>query len=911
MLVSRTSLAIFVGKEFLMKPRFFSPALWLCVLFVAHARSGLAQPQNPIGMELASPLAITDKPFSVLARFRRWFPIAVTLSNSGEPVRGTLTLRLFASGGETGAVSTFVTDVDLPTVARKRVWLYGRLERGECDQAEVTFRGRGIETLGARFDLRAPDEGSRVVLTISDRDEKLAYLGGMPNRRLGVVEDLDENEQLPSAIPNAAMKNGVNPNATRRWVQALGKSHEWIPERWIGLDAVDAIVLQDFPHTSLTPSQLSALRGYVAAGGALIALGGAGWQRLSTSPLADLWPVTPTASTVASGAEVSSLVANYVTKANLDAGDRLGGAPVLMARGTLKPSAQIEAGNARSPLLAMNRSGAGQVLFLAIDPTQPPFLGWSGLSELWATVFGKTKRANRLEGVDARLEMPGFASSTANTYNRYGNPYGYQRDNSVSEPTTSLWTEMVRSPQLRTPPVSYIAWFLALYVFFLVPVNYCVLRYLDRRELAWVTVPVIVVGFSMMSYFAAVRIKGTVVRTRHVNIVQSSQNSGVARADAMLWLFSPRKSTYTVLGNDPAMAVAPYLDGVRDANRDEATIVEAADAPFAVQDTLVNMWDFKTFVGQSVVNVGRGVAVQPTKTGLQISNNTKTNLRGVVVVAGGRVVSYGDVGAGQSTSKELTGENSGSIDPSQMGAIQRASQLDKVFPSDGAGAYQNMAKAALSVALGAGYGKSFEGALLLGWSRQPVVRVTAQGEDPQAQDVTLWLVRLPANLSFPDRAAASATPAVVKLVDSETLAADGKSQWLGQRHIYEADFGIASAPLRTIDIFIRGDIRAEDYRYNFRYNPRRGYGNLSGFGNSNWNSAEPLSRVEAWNFATRAWQSIGRATKAKKTGPQWSWVTELSSATARSLLREGGTMRLRLSLPHQMARIQSVRVERS
>ncbi|MDF2441434.1 MAG: hypothetical protein JWN98_2418 [Abditibacteriota bacterium] len=909
-----------------MKPRFFFPALWSCLLFLTLARSGMAQqpnatpnvPQNPIGMELASPLAITDKPFSVLTRFRRWFPLAVTLSNSGDPVRGTLTLRLFSSSGDTGAVSTFVTEVDLPTVARKRVWLYGRLERGECDQAEVTFRGRGIETLGARFDLRAPDAGSRVVLTISDRDEKLAYLGGMTNRRLGVVEEINEDDLTAGIIPNSAMRGGVNPNSTRRWVQPLGKSHEWIPERWIGLDAVDAVVLQDFPHTSLTPAQLTALRGYVAAGGALIALGGSNWQRLSTSPLADLWPVTLTASSVASSAEVSSLVENYVTKTNLNGGDRLGGAPVLMSRGTLKPGAVMAVGSARAPLLVLNRSGAGQVLFLSVDPTQPPFLGWSGLSELWATVFGKTQRANRLEGVDARLEMPGYSANNSingRNFPQRFSPYTGNRSD-ISEPTNTLWTDMVRSPQLRTPPVSYIAWFLALYVFFLVPVNYCILRYLDRRELAWVTVPVIVVGFSMMSYFAAVRIKGTVVRTRHVNIVQSSHNSGVARADAMMWLFSPRKSTYTVAGNDPSMAIAPYLDGVRNTDREEATIAQPADAPFVIQDTLVNMWDFKTFVGQSVVGIGRGISVQPTRAGLQISNNTQSDLRGVVVVTGGQVAAYSDVSAGQSTSKIVAQEGTGLVDPSQVGAIQRASQLQNIFPSDGADAYQSMAKSALTVALGArygtGFGQRFAGSMLIAWSREPLARLAAQGEDPQAQDVTLWLVHLPAGLAPSGTNRQASAQAVVKLVDVETLASDvviapnininGRRirraiPSTGQRREYEADFGPSKASARAVIVEIVGDRRANGYSRYYNGSSARG-------------TAAPLTQIQAWNFAARRWQTIGAGVVAKQTGLNWSWQTSINANNARDLLRADGTMRVRFSLPHEQARALAVFLRR-
>ena len=94
-----------------------------------------------------------------------------------------------------------------------------------------------------------------------------------------------------------------------------------------------------------------------------------------------------------------------------------------------------------------------------------------------------------------------MATATANFSNGgYAPPPPNYYNDDEGSPTTltgSLLSALSKAPQLRMPPVSRIAWFLALYVFFLVPLNYAVLRLIDRRELAWVTIPVIVVAFSL------------------------------------------------------------------------------------------------------------------------------------------------------------------------------------------------------------------------------------------------------------------------------------------------------------------------------------------------------------------------------------------------------------------------------
>ena len=714
----------------------------------------MARAQNdaqnePLTMSIDSPLSriapadsesqITARPLSLVVRFGRWFPVAVTFNNTGDAVQGTVTLQLTSSAGanEMGPVTTFETTVDLPANARKRVWLYARLERGECDGGRVSFNGNGFKAMRRDFTLLAPDEGARLLLTISDSDQRLNFLSGfnalrtkniapLPNFGNGFGRRRRNFSPPNSAVPPSAPLSVNNGRA----VETLGAGHEWIPTRWIGLESLDAVVLHDFPHTSLTPEQLDALRDYVASGGTLIVFGGANWQRLAQSPLQSLWPLTPQSADEATSAETAQLVRATVKKAALNAADRLGGAPLIVTRGALRADASTSNGG----LTAARNEGAGRVVWLSFDPTRPPFLDWSGQENLWRAVFAQTARPARLSGVDERLETPGYSIDG-------GSFYGNEND-AVKSATNLLRRELASSPQMRTPPAAAIAWFLALYVFILVPVNYVVLRAIDRRELAWVTVPVIVLLFSVLSYLAAVRIKGTQVRLRQVNIVQGSGDSSRARADAMLWLFSPRKTTYSITGQNeqgktlPSMASAIYADAARsDALEYARSQQPDAGAPLQVRNAPVNMWDFKTFIGHAVVDSGRGVAAKRDDNGATFTNRTGVDWRGAIWIENGKAYRVGDLANGKTTamkrSAPATFDNAQLIEMSKVGDIFRFGQNTG----------QNIANVTLNAALT----QQNHGGdpLLLAWSVAPVAALQAQDTDEAGQNVTLWVWRLP------------------------------------------------------------------------------------------------------------------------------------------------------------------------
>ena len=555
--------------------------------------------------------------------------------------------------------------MELPTVSNKQVWLYTRVDRA-FDSGEVSFSGRGFKGLKTEFGLKDKTTTTRIVLSVSANGEKIS---GLLNLRkpesLGIKAEIDEEKRLNqgNGYNFGNSPNPVNPSAksyvpSADLIEPLVVSHKNLPPRWVGLQIADAVVLQDFPHAELSAAQQEALRGYAASGGALIAIGGADWDRLARSPLADLWPVMPKSAAPAGNDQKQAFYRRYVQNEAVNdkalqkfsLGDDLAGVPLMLTQSSLRPGAHTVWGSAM-PMMAVRPYGAGQVVFLAGNPNQPPFAGWRGSPYLWAEVFKNTPAPNVIEETSAQMVN---WSEGMNTF----------YDRARPDQTFSLLEELRRVRQLKTPPVSTIAWFLALYVFFLVPVNYCVLRMFDRRELAWVTVPVIVVAFSFMSYAAALRLKGSTLLARQVNIVQGSGTlngmpSGItqARSDAMLWLFSPRKTSYVIGGDNPQLVVSHYINDAASVKSPVTISQSGEDKPLRVEDAAVNQWAYRAFVGHSIVDTKGGIQITAQGNGTeqkpQVKNATPFDMKGVVLKWHGALWSCGDLKSGATITAEM------------------------------------------------------------------------------------------------------------------------------------------------------------------------------------------------------------------------------------------------------------------
>ena len=266
-----------------------------------------------------------------------------------------------------------------------------------------------------------------------------------------------------------------------------------LPERVEAWRTLDRLIWQDTDAASLSTSQLAAMRGWIAGGGRLIILGGtAGPSSLSAFDDAIL-PYRPTATTDVDPASLAVLLGQTPA----DAADL----PSL--------SGELTSGRALATVgdrvVAAERSyGAGGVTIIGFDPTVDWISELDLADGLWRQVIPARVGASFSIGDD-----------------------------------TQMVTAAAQLPSISLPPIGWLIALLGAYILLIGPVNYLVLRRLDRREWAWITMPLLIVVFSASAYGIGAFLRGTNLIINEVAIVRGAPGSTEGAATVYLGVFSP------------------------------------------------------------------------------------------------------------------------------------------------------------------------------------------------------------------------------------------------------------------------------------------------------------------------------------------------------------------------------------
>jgi hypothetical protein len=280
-----------------------------------------------------------------------------------------------------------------------------------------------------------------------------------------------------------------------------------LPERPEPLSGLATIVWAG-DATSLTTAQRDSLAHWVADGGRLVVIAGPDWQT-RTAGLEDLLPVRALASV--DGASLSPLGA-WVATGEPDLGT------ATVASGPLTEDARAIVEDADGTIiLSLRPEGAGQVVLLGADPAGDELDAWSAASRLWDRVAPTTEVIDQFfGGAGARIEMQ-----------------------------AAMRNALASLPTLAVPPAELLLGVIVAYILLIGPVSYVVLRRWDRRELAWVTAPLLIVTFSACSFGIGRTMKGTDVVLNQVAIVRTT-SSGAAMVETYAGVFSPDRSTYAL-----------------------------------------------------------------------------------------------------------------------------------------------------------------------------------------------------------------------------------------------------------------------------------------------------------------------------------------------------------------------------
>ena len=223
-------------------------------------------------------------------------------------------------------------------------------------------------------------------------------------------------------------------------------------------------------------------------------------------------------------------------------------------------------------------------------------------------------------------------------------------DSAILVDDSQLVQAVYQLPALALPPTTGLLAIIAAYIAIIGPINYLILKRLDRRELAWITMPVLVVGFAG----GGLRLRLVPPRNRRRDQRGRDRARGAGcdgghGAGVLRHLLATR-STYQVIVPQGALLASPINGDPFGQGTATLDILQGTgpEQPSAVRNLSVGTGSLRVVRAQLPISAPR------MRVSLTLSNDILTgtfenasdeNLEGVAVVLGSSVAVLGDIAA--------------------------------------------------------------------------------------------------------------------------------------------------------------------------------------------------------------------------------------------------------------------------
>lgn len=286
-----------------------------------------------------------------------------------------------------------------------------------------------------------------------------------------------------------------------------------IPDNGIALESLDMMMLINIDSENLSTAQRNAIQTWVTSGGHLIVTGGPSAQ-LTAQVFSDILPFIPDDN---QSLDNLNALSDYANDASTTLEER-----TVIATGEVQADATILIENDEGiPLLIRRNLGAGVIDYLVADPTLEPLASWDNLSQLWLSLLANrgpqpiwTDGITRPEwGAEALANLPGVD---------------------------------------LLPPIQTLCLFLAVYILLIGPLNYFILSRFNRNGWGWVTIPMVVIGFTAIAWTVGFNLRGSEVIVSRMTVLQSWADADTARVNQFIGVLSPRRATYSLAAPEGA-----------------------------------------------------------------------------------------------------------------------------------------------------------------------------------------------------------------------------------------------------------------------------------------------------------------------------------------------------------------------
>lgn len=537
-----------------------------------------------------------------------WFPIVCEVHNDGPSFNAVIEVW---SGQFAGKEQVREVPVELPTNTRKRIVIPMFASGGRFTSAQWNGRLTG----GGR---KAED---RTVQTSTVAWES-TVLGALP-RNFGGSPTFPEMKQN---------RPEMKPEVARFTVDTF-------PDNPITLEGLNAIYLNSEKAVDLRVPQITALLGWVRAGGHLIVAAEQVSDINSTPWLKQFLPMDLTdgrnlridqdvlgwvrnrpgvTEDTQPGRRARNVMRQPTGNAYQDVSEdsSFKDAEMFVTTGTVKDGFTLIS-TENVPLAVQAPRGRGKVTLLNFSPEREPFRSWKAKTYFWAKLAG----------------IPGEFFTSMENYG-YG---GWSID--------GVFGALIDSRQIKKLPVTWLLLLLVVYLVVIGPFDQWWLKKIGKQMLTWITFPTYVVLFSLLIYFIGYKLRAGETEWNELSIVDVLPRGEKVdlRGRTYISIYSSANARYALSGQQGHATLRGELMDFQSGNREasKARVVQQGNTFKANVDVAVwtsslyaNEW-FKTndtpFIATIVEN-GAEYAVE-------IENLLEKELTNVRVVAGQMIFS--------------------------------------------------------------------------------------------------------------------------------------------------------------------------------------------------------------------------------------------------------------------------------
>lgn len=287
------------------------------------------------------------------------------------------------------------------------------------------------------------------------------------------------------------------------------------PEDIFTLKAFNILVINDFDTSRLSKSQYDILKQWVKNGGTLIVGTGSKYNKTLSVFKDDFIEGSQGSIQDIKTSKIYELATN---------GDNKSESKLEVLTLNIKDStAVLEDRNVK--LVQAHSKGKGVVGILSFDLGKAPFVNWSNNTAFMEKV---------LELVNPALTSPNSSMDLGSFFRN--NTYAIQE-------AVNQFSEMAAA---RTSSYYLI---LFLYVLFVAPISYFILKKLDKREWMWLTVPVLAIIFGALVFVTGTGTRSSKITTNMISYV-TLDKSGSAYADTFVGVLNANKSKVKISGQN-------------------------------------------------------------------------------------------------------------------------------------------------------------------------------------------------------------------------------------------------------------------------------------------------------------------------------------------------------------------------